>query len=210
MAKVETPVDRNVLIEAIAEVEKNGPLPNRDALHKAVAPIYNRNKPGTMKSIEFSVVMLRIKKWEIPVKTPMGKRGRAAGVPLSDEQKQRMQEGRAAARQGNERKAKGDKHPDAGKVREHLTKQLTDMGGDRFVPLVDKMIKGSTRAERKLTCVICMGCQIKEIKRCGDLACPHFLKRPFQNVEIVIENGIETIDEAADAAEDEAAESVAA
>ena len=68
------PVDRKLLERALVEVEAS-PVPNLSALWKSVADRYLALNPE-ITPISASLVMARVKEWELPVKTQPGKIGR--------------------------------------------------------------------------------------------------------------------------------------
>lgn len=78
MARTKLVVSEECLKNAVAVVEANGPLTNRDSLYKAVEAEYNKNNPEA--TITKSVVVLRISEFKIPLKTLVGKKGRPAKV----------------------------------------------------------------------------------------------------------------------------------
>ena len=79
MAKIGTIVSQDRLKASIQEAEKNGPLANPGTLYLAVAGIYNKDRPAELPEITHSIVMSRIEKWQIVIKTQPGHRGRVAG-----------------------------------------------------------------------------------------------------------------------------------
>ena len=183
MARTKIKIDRKKFNAAIKQAEKDGPLPNRSELYKTVAEIYNGMVPpqdretGRRNHISFSVVSLRVKEWEIKVKTPVGKRGRAAGVPMSDEQKKKMQASR------KNRKSKGEKFENSDEAQEHFG-YLKKTTPKRFHAIIDAIAKGSRTAAVKLQCLQCCGWVTKEVRSCSSIKiCPLFLFRPYQSKE---------------------------
>lgn len=173
MAKTAIPVDKKVLIFALNAAECDGPLANRGKLWEAAAEIYNK-QVGIAKPITFSVVSLRVKEWDLPVKTPVGKKGRAAGVPISEEQKLAMQAGRA----------KGGRAEKFKPFAAHFEALKSDKP-QRFFHVIDKMAAGSMRACVAGMCLECTADQPIEIKHCPSNGvqapiCPLYLFRPYQ------------------------------
>lgn len=78
MAKVAFIVDRAKLEKAVETAEGGGPVPTRSELYKRVSDLYNNDSPP--KVITASVVALRLKDWNVNLKTPVGKRGRPKSV----------------------------------------------------------------------------------------------------------------------------------
>lgn len=109
MARTKKKIDRPKLEQAIKQAEKDGPLKNRGELWVAAANIYN--DMDVPETLTHSVVYLRVKEWKIEVKTPVGKRGRAAG-PMSQATKDKMQ----TARQNRKSKAEKFENSDDAQV----------------------------------------------------------------------------------------------
>lgn len=180
MSRAVVPVDKAVLTSCVKEVEKSGPLANRSALYEAVALEYNRRQKPT-KPLTHSVVYLRIVEWKIEVKTPVGKRGR--GVRPSDDQIAKMKAGRSQVKQSKAEKfAKSNTAQDVFKI-------LRERTPERFMPLVDRMEKGSRSAAVKLHCLQCCGYETKEVRQCTALSCPIWVFRPYQKAEEPEESG---------------------
>jgi len=171
MAKPMTEVSRSTLEAAIRKAEEQGPLKNLDSLWISACEIYNswtdRNQ------ITKSVVMLRSIKWKLETKTKPGKKGRAAGVPLSAEQKAAMQAGRGA------RKPRAEKFA-ADPVLVEGFKDLKKETPERFLPLVSKLEAGSMRAAVALKCLDCSSHQPVEIRLCPCTSCPLYAFRPYK------------------------------
>lgn len=69
-------VNQSLFLNTVERIESDGPLPNRNALYEAILAEYNRQvKPE--EQITKSVVLLRLKEWDVAIKTPVGQRGRA-------------------------------------------------------------------------------------------------------------------------------------
>lgn len=178
MAKPTTVVDKDILQSCITELEKNGPLVNQSVLWKAVADLYNtKTVPAP---ITFSVVALRVKQFELTVKTQPGKKGRG---PLSDEQKASMAAGRVNK---TTRKTKKEKFAQVVGFEEYM-KSLYEKAGTRFKNLVVSIENGSRSAAVKLTCLECVGFQgTADVRNCtahgrdGSNSCPLWIFRPYQ------------------------------
>lgn len=81
MARTKIIIEQETLEAAIQEAEKDGPLTNQSVLWKEVARIYNEK---TGQNISHSVVYLRVKEWNIEVKTEPGKK-RRSGPQMSQQ-----------------------------------------------------------------------------------------------------------------------------
>jgi hypothetical protein len=171
MAKPMTEVSRNTLELAIRKAEIDGPLKNLDALWTSACEIYN--SMDVPKPITKSVVMLRATAWKLETKTKPGKKGRAAGVPLSEEQKAAMQAGRGARKPRSEKFA-------ADPVLVQGFNDLKKETPERFKPLVDKLTAGSMRAAVALKCLDCSGHSTVEIRLCPCTSCPLYAFRPYK------------------------------
>jgi hypothetical protein len=166
-------VNRQLLVSSIAEAEKNGPLINRITLSNKVAEIYNSKTDSEM--ITHSVVTLRIKEWSLTVKTPVGKRGRAAGIALTDEQKAAMKNGRKGGRA-----AKFAKNEDIQKSFDLMYQRFDST----YKGLVDRAKAGSLKAAVKLHCLDCSNFQPNEVKNCVCNYCPLYPFRPYQTSNV--------------------------
>ena len=164
MAKKTITVHKERLAKAINEAESNGPLKNQSELFKKVAEIYDEDK------VTYSVIGLRIKEWNIKVKTPKGHKG--AGT-MSEEQKTAM-----LAARGN-RKTKAEKFEKSDMAQKALS-ELESAVPERFQPLVESIKKGSRSSAVKLKCLECSVYQTREVKLCECYSCPLWLFRPYQ------------------------------
>lgn len=198
MARTAVKVDRVKLVAAINEVEKNGPCLTRSRLYDRVTREYNSSVSDFSLEITPSIVMLRIKEFNLTVKTPVGQRGRQSGVKMTDEHKALLAAGRKNRVKGG-RKAKFEKNPE---IKAALV-DLKEKTPESYVSLVEKIAAGSMRAAVRLNCLQCSNYQRIEIKECNCTGCPMFAFRPYQNSvdeaepeEIVVSEEIK-VDEAA-------------
>jgi hypothetical protein len=173
MAKTPKKVDQKLLVRAIEQAEKDGPLRNLQALWEATCKIYN----GLVGETQFpeitpSVVMLRVERdWHLSHKTVAGKKGRGA---LSDEQKAAMQAGRQGGR--TSKAEKFAKNPAIAQAH----KLLRERTPERFHNLVDQVEAGSRSAAVKLNCLECSAYVTSEVRQCVCSHCPLFAFRPYQ------------------------------
>lgn len=159
-----TPVNRTFLVDCITEIEKTSPCKNRSELHKKVAELYNSK---SHKPISHSIVGLRIKEWDIEVKTPKGKKGRQKGQKISR----------------GERKSKSEKFEES-KVAQEVLKALSDRTPKNLQHIVEQISNGSRAAAVKLHCLECVGYNYAEMRQCTAKACPLFLFRPSSTEEL--------------------------
>lgn len=140
-------------------------------LCKQVADLYNKEK-GT--KISFSTFSLRIKQGVLKTNIKAGKRGLAAGVVLTSEQKLAMQAGRK----------RGVKRINSAEA-DALRKAFPAHSGT-----VEAFIEGKKRSGDKLMCLSCAGegtgCIrpgngfIETIKTCKSFDCPNHSRRPYK------------------------------
>ena len=161
-------VDKAKLENAITIVEKDGGLENLTTLFQKVAEVYNTDNPP--ENITFSVVGLRVKEWNIQVKTTPGRRGRQPGEGMNVD-------GHAlAAKRAKNKKAKFNSE------NAHLAfVAMREKTPERFHPLINRIEKGSRAAAAKLFCLQCVGFETKEVRECTSKECPMYLFRPYQN-----------------------------
>ncbi len=190
MARTPIEVDRVKLVAAIRKVEESGPLSNRSTLHEKALEIYNADLPPAQ--LTGAVVGLRIKEWNLTVKTPVGQRGRAAGVPMSDSQKAAM----AAGRQNRVPGGRAAKFAKSARILEgHKLLKKQHPGLDK---LVSAVCRGSMKAAVKLHCIECSGGSAREAKNCVCNSCPLFAFLPRNEVvEEFVDETAETTAEAA-------------
>jgi hypothetical protein len=144
--------DRDKLIAALSAVENDGPLQTQAKLWAATSAAYNEMEDVPEK-ISPSVVFLRVKEWELSVKTePARKRGLSSSPTRTAPQHT------------------GDDALDS----------LLKTTPDKFRPLARKAAKGSRAAAVKLKCLDCSGYQKIEIKLCTVPGCPLWMFRPYR------------------------------
>lgn len=72
MPKLEIKVDKEKIVQIIEKMDSSQKFDNLNALYKAIANEYNA-LPEIIEKISFSIVMLRIEKWGITLKTKPGR-----------------------------------------------------------------------------------------------------------------------------------------
>jgi hypothetical protein len=158
-------VDKDKLTAAIQEAEKDGPLKNLSELWQAAAEIYNKTAD---RAITHSVVYLRAKEWEIPHQTVGGKRG-GDGSQL---------------RNRGPRKSRGEKLAGNEEAQQCFAKlrEITEAHEvPRYLPLIEKIEKGSMAAAVKFHCLECCAFVTKEVRLCGCQECALWPFRPYQH-----------------------------
>jgi len=162
-------IDRPKLEAAIKKAEAKGPLANRSALFEKVAEIYNATK-GIPAKIKPPVVYLRVRDWglEENLKTPKGKRDGA-----------HLHSGPRKPRVSRAEKFEAKGYQDCFKAIEQM---LAQNEATSYNSLLERIKKGSAAAAIKLHCLECCGFMTKEVRLCGNLCCPMYPFRPYQNM----------------------------
>lgn len=159
-----------MLKRIIQECEAKKPYTARSALYEDVSSAYNlenRVNSTGLKDINQQLVYLRVKELNIDLKTPVGKRGRAAGCVINN-----------GVRIPRSQKLAGSK--EAQNAFAALRKEMKQNEGKRFLPLVTKMEGGSLKAATKAMCLSCANYDPKEVAMCEILSCPLYSYRPYK------------------------------
>lgn len=157
-------VNRDILNACINEAESSGPLSNRNELFEKVSSLYNfAATQKNLKPIKPGVVYLRVRDWNLPVKTPVGKRGRQPGVKIV--------RGHRADRFAQD--------PSIVNSFNHLRAEVKK-NEPRFLPIVDRIQDGSMKAAVKLHCLECCDYKSAEVAQCTVVSCPLFAFRPYK------------------------------
>jgi hypothetical protein len=159
MGRTKVQVKSEELKEAIKLAEANGPFNTRQELAIAISS----SQWGIDNNITTSVVINRIKEFEIVPLTQKGKRGRQTGEKLTDEHKQKLQDGR------------GKKIVD--KVWLQEMRRITPSA---YLPIVDKIEAGSLKSMIHLHCLECTNYNKGEIRSCEIRSCSLWQKRPYK------------------------------
>ena len=152
--KVAIPIDTVRLQKEIELAEASQTFPNQKALFEYIANTA-WGKTAYKKPLTAAVLYLRYKQEALIVKTPKGKRGRAAGTTVD-----RIP-----------RKAKLANHP---MFKENI--KLLKRNHPSLVKIIDKLAGGNLRATIKLNCLDCCGGDKKLASECNVTDCPWFLK----------------------------------
>ena len=165
--------DVTKMAEIISTLESASQFTSRDALYKSVVKEYQDRKLPEYDKLTPILVYQRVKKANLQVKTPMGKRGnanlgknRVAGQPhvISPANEEHFKILRSYV------------------FKEGYGKpgQLNTPAHTRYLKLVTRIRQGSIRAAVNLKCLDCSNYQREEIKNCQCLDCPLFSIRPYQ------------------------------
>jgi len=167
MPRIKTIVDKELLQEAINQVEETTTFPNLTTMQEAAANKYNELKTDDLKEINKSIVYLRIKEFGLSYKTVKGKRGRSKGFGSGN--------GKRTAR-----KKKFASDPMILKSLDAIDEHFKD---DSFDSKLKKLRNGSMRAAITLYCIDCCGGQRAEVARCSSYSCPLFPFKPYKGKE---------------------------
>lgn len=162
MTRTRIAIDKNELVTVINQCEALQSYPTRGKLFEAVAKSYTEIYKV---SVSPAFVYLKTKEWAIPMTTPLGKKGRAAGCPhpvLS-----------------GPRQSRADKLSNDSVKLEALT-SLGKIIPERFLPVFKKLKAGSLTAAIKLKCLDCSDYQSIEVKNCECRECSLWVIRPYQ------------------------------
>lgn len=175
MARTPVPVNKGILQEAIKSAIVGKPA-NFTELCKTSADIYNRHKGKNDKDISFSVVIARIREWNVP--NPFGDGMRKPKDEASQERRKPVAVSAPAAKQ---RGAKPAAPPVSEKdvINQHF-KELERITPPKYKGLVAKVKSGSKVSALKLHCLVCCGFARKEVRMCTAMRCPVWTLRPYQ------------------------------
>ena len=157
-----TVVSKDVLLNILHDIEKNGPLANRSLLWQA----FDSHIDAIFHGITGSIARSRMEQWRIEPLTPKGRRGRQKGVVINTGKR-------------TSRKQKFESSPKAMKAFQNLRKN-TDK---EHLVIVDAIQNGSLKAAVKLHCIQCSGGSKSEVKQCGITSCPLWNFRPYKMAE---------------------------
>ena len=172
MSKTPIEINKELFLQIIQDLENRETFANRSKLFEAVVADYNKLKADNLKAITPPIVYLRTNEWEVELKTPKGKRGRAKGSAAP-----------VGFGQGRPRKNKAAFAKKYAANFEALRDDLKRQDQERFLPLVDAMERGSRKAGIKLHCLDCYGYSTGEVRRCQSITCAMHPFRPYQRAE---------------------------
>lgn len=156
-------VDRSLLEKTIQTLEAAQSFSNRSQLFDAVVTDYNKTAGVPINS---PIVYLRVKAWDISLKTPKGKPGRSGGNPTLGTA---VRVPRSVKFQDESIKAS--------------VKELKRVTDTKHSGLIKRASGGSLRASITLKCLDCACEDKKSIRSCPILGCPLWPHRPYQNKE---------------------------
>jgi hypothetical protein len=159
-------IEKSVLQAVVKELEGSKQFPNQSLLFKEVADVYNAR---TKQSCSFATLALYAQKHKVEIKTPKGKRGRAAGFGVTGGNRKRVSKAEKFAAS-----------PTAKKALDAVEATIPADKRQRFLPVIQALRNGSRTAAVKLNCLDCTCYVVKEIKECHINSCAMWLFRPYQ------------------------------
>lgn len=159
MPRIKNQINKDELQKVINELEKDRDFANLTELFTAVA----NSEWGRRNKITAGVVYLRVKEFNLKLKTQPGKRG--AGNPHL-----------ATLKRSGPRTKKSEKfakHPE-------VFQRLINAYPDSYHNLIGRLQKGSSKAAITLKCLDCCNLNKNEIKWCTIKECALWLIRPYQ------------------------------
>jgi len=145
-------IDKNLLISAVAKVEKNGPLKNELSLGLAISAIVSpKDRP---KPYSPTCVLSKLRAYQIPFLTKKGKRGRSTGLEPHINKKRLFS------------------------INKKILDKLSKCTPQQYQGRVRKIGKGSRTAAVQLKCLECSGYVMVEAKECEIEECPLWMFRP--------------------------------
>lgn len=155
--KIAIPIDTVRLQKEIDVAESNNTFKNQTELFEFIANT-DWAKKTYKKPLSSAVLYLRYKQEALIVKTPKGKRGRAAGTPIN-------------------RTARKDKLAKNPNFKENI--RLLKRNNPTAIKTIDKMAAGSLKAAVRVNCLNCCGGDKKSASQCNVLSCGLYLFNPF-------------------------------
>lgn len=140
------------------------PFANRSALYRAVCETEWAKEKGP--AVNPSNVANWVKKHNIPLLTPVGKKGRQPGVKIAN----------------GGRKRKGRNEDNYNAMIKSLNMQSERGIAPAMVKAADKAASGSMKAAIRLKCMDCCGHDKKYVRECTSLDCALWTFRPYQAV----------------------------
>ncbi len=155
--KTKRHIDREELENQLNLLEEGQQFTNRSALYKAVC----ETPWGIAQNLSPPLIYLRVKEFQIPLRTPLGRRGGGT-----------MEAARAQRSAGLSKK---DKLAVFARTFQILRAKMP-----HHENIIQKAEEGSTKALIKLKCLDCCCDQREEIRNCLVVSCPLFPVRPYQ------------------------------
>lgn len=146
----------------VAPVAVVSPFPNRSALYLAISESDWAKSKGVV--ILPATVANWVKKHNISLLTPVGKKGRQKGVKIEGA--------------GRKRRVRNEKNYNA--MIKSLNMQAVRGVHPSMVKVADKAASGSMKAAIKLKCMDCCGHDKKYVRECTSYDCALWTYRPYQ------------------------------
>jgi hypothetical protein len=164
-------VTKEQLIEAVAQIEANGPLPSRQAVWMAVADTPTAREAG----LTANALKARARKWGIDLRTPPN--------PGAARRKTLMEKSPVQAAPGSSESNPGSISVGGnadGKKKRYSLPALREVTPPRWHHLVDRAERGSVKAMIRLACGDCVAWELKEARECELLTCPLHAVNPWR------------------------------
>jgi hypothetical protein len=159
MSKKPLDIDRQVMTDILNKLELAKTYTNRNALFEDASSEYHSARG---LKVSPAVIYLRVKEWQLTLKTANGKRGRAPGsgpVPQGERHK---------------------KLKNNSSLKAMRAEWTADKDAKPFMKLIDKIANGSLKSAIKANCIACANFQREEVKHCQVVSCPLHSIRPYQ------------------------------
>ena len=155
MARTPIAVDSQELQRVINELEEKHNFSNLSELYNAIAETeFAKNcKPRPLSA---QVAMIRIKEYNLSVRTQRGQKGKPSGLTSVNRGVRRNRQ-----------------------IPLEIVQELRDNYKEQL-GLVEKIAKGSLKAALTLKCIDCSGGSKKEVARCTITSCPLYGFRPYK------------------------------
>ena len=168
-------INKDSFTAIIADLETKKTYRNHSELFKDVSSVYNDKHQQDGITLTPAIVYLRVKEWAVALKTQKGKKGRQKGEQLN-----------TAGVTSVVRLPRGEKFASSDLARQSIGKLRQEVKREqkgRFLPLVNRLEKGSMKAAVALKCIDCCAGSTTDIKHCPCTSCSLYLFRPYQDKE---------------------------
>jgi hypothetical protein len=170
MGRAAIVIDKSELEAKLHELENANSFDNRSLLFAALCQTEwaktRINTAGKVKPLTPAVVYLRVKEFNIQLKTPIGKRG----IPVGTKRGPRK------------RREQSINDPKIIAIRDKIVNSAANHKASLREPvtrLFNRIVDGSKMAAIKLTCLECSAWESNEARNCQVTGCPLYIISPF-------------------------------
>lgn len=167
MSKKPIELNKSTVEQIVAKLEAAKTYPNRNALYKDIVDELVKNHG--YKPFSSATIYLRVKEWNLELKTPQGKRG--GGLKGNPEALKNWRE--------SNKNGEGPKSRNVDNTKPLIQFWSKEMNG-KYLKLAKSIKRGSLKAAVKLKCLECANFQLEEIKDCQCTDCPLWPVRPYK------------------------------